>query len=100
MSCTIRIETGQWENVNEENRLCLLYNGNAIENEEHVILNCCDYNDIQTYLFRSAISIHPNFDNHIDDDKLWLILANAVMVFNSGKACHQILNKRRLLIYR
>ncbi len=73
---------------------------NAIENEERVILNCCAYNDIQIDLFTSAGSIHPNFDNLTDDDKLSLIFANADMVFNSAKACHQILNKRRLLIYR
>ncbi len=48
----------------------------------------------------STRSIHPNFDNLTDDDKLSLILANADIVFNSAKACHQILNKRRFLIYR
>ncbi len=83
----IRIETGRYENVNEENRLCLLCNDNAIENEEHVILNWCAYIDIRTDLFTSARSIHPNFDNLTDDDKLSLILANAGMVFNSAKAC-------------
>ncbi len=49
---------------------CLLCNDNAIENEEHVILNCCAYNDIRTDLFTSARSIHPKFDNLTDDDKL------------------------------
>ncbi len=80
-----------YANVNEENRLCLLCNDNAIENKEHVILNCCViiYNDIRTDLFTSARSIHPNFDNITDDDKLSIILANADMVFNSAKACHQ-----------
>ncbi len=87
----LSIETGRYENANEENRLC---------NEEHVILNCCAYNDIRTDLFTSARSIHPNFDNLTDDDKLSLILANADMDFNSAKACRQILNKRRLLINR
>ncbi len=95
----IRIETGRYENVNK-NTLWLLCNDNAIENEEHVILNCIAYNDIRTDLFTSARSIHPNLDNLTDDDKLSLILADADIVFNSAKACHQILNKRRLLIYR
>ncbi len=31
----IRIETGWYENVYEDNKLCLLCNDNAIENEEH-----------------------------------------------------------------
>ncbi len=70
-----------------ENRLCLLYKDNVIENEEHVSLNCCAYNDIGTDLFTFARSIHPNFDNLTDDEKL---LDNADMVFNSAKACHQI----------
>ncbi len=34
------------------------------------------------------------------DDKLSLILANAEMVSNNAKACHQILSKIRLLMYR
>ncbi len=66
----------------------------------NVILNCCAYNDIRTGVFTSVRSISPNFDNLTDDDKLSLILVNADMVFNSAKACHQILSKRRFLIYR
>ncbi len=44
----IRSESGQYENVNEENRPCIACtcNDNAIENEEHVILKCGAYNDI------------------------------------------------------
>ncbi len=34
----MEIESGLYENVNEKNRLCLLSNGNAIENEKNVIL--------------------------------------------------------------
>ncbi len=44
-------------------------------------VNCCAYNDIQTNLFTSARSIHPNFNNLTDDGKLSLILANADMVY-------------------
>ncbi len=54
----IRIEIGLYENVTEENRLCLLCNDNSIEDEEHVILKLCPYNDIRTDLFISARSIH------------------------------------------
>ncbi len=85
-------ETGQYENVNEENRLCLLCNDTAIANEEHLILKCRAYNDIRTDLFTSARSIHPNFDNLIDD-KLSLILANPDIGSNNVKVCHQIFVK-------
>ncbi len=40
---------------------------------------------IRTDLLTSAISIHPNFDNLTDDDKLSLILANADTVSNYAK---------------
>ncbi len=53
---------------------------------------------IQTNLFASARSILPNFDNLIYDDKLSLIVANAGMISNSAKTCHQIHSKRRLLM--
>ncbi len=33
-------------------------------------VNCCAYNDIRADLVTSARSIHPNFDNFTDDDKL------------------------------
>ncbi len=93
----IRTETGQYENVNDGNILCLLCNGNAIENEDHVILKCGAYNYIWTDLFTSARSTHPNFDDLTDDDKLSLIFANAGMVFNSAKVYHQTLSKKETL---
>ncbi len=70
----IQIETGRYENAYGENRLCLFCNDNAIENVEHVILNCCAYNDIRPFLFTSARSIHLNLDNITDDDKLWVLI--------------------------
>ncbi len=85
---TIRIETRRYENVNE-NRLCLLWNNNTFEIEEHVILKCWAYNNIQTDLFTSAESTHPNYDNLTDSDKRSLIFANADMFSNSAKACHE-----------
>ncbi len=58
----------------------------SLKLEDYVILKCCAYNDIRTDLLASARSIHPNFDNLTDDDKLSLILANADMISNSVKA--------------
>ena len=59
----IRIETGRYEGLREENRICPFCANNIVENELHVILNCEIYKDIRESLFNKALSQNPEFRN-------------------------------------
>ena len=64
----IRIETGRFEGLPEERRLCPFCN--VIEGESHVLLDCHLYNDLRTVLYETAISCLPDFANYDRTDKL------------------------------
>ena len=46
----LRIETGRYEGLEEENRLCF-HCKDKVESEEHVLLHCPAYQDLREMLF-------------------------------------------------
>ena len=60
MRCSpIRIETGRFENIDVNQRLCHFCN--VIENEMHVMLECSAFDDLSDVLFAKAVSLLPTF---------------------------------------
>ena len=88
----IRIETGRYENLKENERVCPFCN--CIEDEVHVLLYCNLYANVRQSLFDKAVSINSAFPTLNDDDKLSFILSNVSMARFSAKTCNDILNIR------
>ena len=94
----IRLETGRYEQLQIDERICPTCN-EEIEDEEHVLIRCNTYNDVRQEVFRFANSIDVNFDNMDDRDKLCFVLSNEKMCSVSAKACYSILCARRCILY-
>ncbi len=90
----IRLETGRFERIPEEERLCPVCDSGEIENEIHVITSCSLYDDLRNDLYQYASTINEDFINLSDCDKLVFIFANENMVNITAKICHSILNER------
>ena len=52
-SSDLRIETGRWTGAQEVDRLCLVCGQGAIENEEHLLLECVAYEDLRKKMLAS-----------------------------------------------
>ena len=63
----IRLETGRYENIPEDLRLCPLCR-ESVENEEHVLLHCQAYLNTRNELYEKANDINSAFDNLSDID--------------------------------
>jgi len=50
----LRIETGRWRGEAVEARICLLCGMGAVEDEEHLILGCCIYNEMRENLYEQV----------------------------------------------
>ena len=73
----IRIETGRYENIDIENRLCFNCNDD-VEDEKHFLLNCPVYSDIRNVIFNHASIVDENFLQM----KIWyFILPKSAMKF-------------------
>jgi len=95
----LRLETGRYTRTPEEERLCSLCDLNEVESEEHCLIRCELYPDIQGHLFNAAILINPEFPVLSDTEKLCFILSDTNMVFTTAKACQEILTRRSAIIY-
>ena len=81
----------------EEQRLCQICNGNYVENEMHVLLNCQVYQDLRLKLFTKACLINTDFNTMSDHDKFVFLFSNIDMIRLCAKTCCDILQKRPFL---
>jgi hypothetical protein len=54
----LNVETGRYQNVARENRICLSYNMNALEDKYHFVLVCPAHRYIVTTLLFMVKKIH------------------------------------------
>ncbi len=73
---------------------------NSMESEEHVIVKCDAYADIRDDLFAHVRTIYPHFYNLSDSNKFSFILLSHLTTAQSALTCHNILQRRRNLMYR
>ena len=92
----IGIELGRYTNTPLNDRICRQCNIGSIESESHVLLDCILYQDIRDSLFVSLSSQIVDFNTFSDKDKLCHILSGDVCRKECAKACHEILQRRRV----
>lgn len=88
----LRLETGRYENLALENRICPFCD--SIETEAHVILECMLYQDLRQILFSKATQVNFHFATLSPKDKLIFIFSNADIRRLSAKTCFNILQRR------
>jgi len=66
----LAIETGRWNNVTLEERLCKLCNDNSIEDEIHFIFQCPFYNTTRRNFLDHVVDVNPHFETLDNNEKL------------------------------
>ena len=95
----LKIETGRYTNLHLEERVCFNCH-TEIEDEMHVLINCPLYTCEREELFLIASYINPCFNLFSDVEKLNFLLSDADISKRCAKACHEILEKRRDILYK
>ena len=93
----IRIETGRYVNLPEENRTCELCNTGEIENEKHFLCICNVFSKWRANLYCSINNNVPHFTDMSNDDKF-----DYLMKFEQIKASKFVLKcyeYRKSLMY-
>ena len=71
-----------------------------VEDELHILTRCPLYDDLRDELFEHCNTIsNMDFDLVNDCDKLYFILSDMSIVFQSATILHHILMRRRKLLY-
>ena len=91
-SHNLRIETGRYDKLEVERRLC--ENCKQVDDEFHFIINCSLYNNERNVLFNSISNIDRSFKNADTNDKFYTILkAKQNICENVGifaRNCHKV----------
>ena len=91
----IRIETGRYEGLPEEARLCPFCN--ILENEMHVVMNCRVYDDLREPLLSKAANCNPTFNSLSEVNQFVFLFSSPDLVRISAKTCAKIMQRRQTL---
>ena len=100
----LRIQTGKYENkgasIPVEERTCLICNRNHIEDEQHFLMYCQEYDDIRHELHSVISKTGSFFTNLTDEDKIkyLLTLDNENTSKIIGKYIHLMFQKRKEIL--
>ena len=98
ISAAIRIETGRYEGLPENERICPVCE-NIVEDEYHVLCQCPLYTDLREEYYEFLIAEMDVIVHNLSKEELSLILSNTEnsAIRASAKFCSQILELRRFL---
>ena len=94
----LRIETGRFEKLKEEERLCKFCN-TVVENEYHFIFECHIYNHIRISFISNILTFHPDFMNLESKEKWKIIMCDNRIVPKLGKYICDAFYYRNKLVY-
>ena len=89
----LRIETGRFVGLNEQDRICTLCDNNQVENEAHFLFSCDKYNDYRHSL-ETAIGL--SFDNLNVTEKFELVFQHP---HSLGRYLRLAMNARKNELY-
>ena len=95
----IRIETGRYENLRIEERLCPFCIG-IVEDEVHVLTECSLYIDMRDELWKKIIESHPPSINMSRVDKYIFMMSakEPWLISLCSKTCNDILTRRNYFL--
>ena len=94
----IRVETGRYNSIKREERLCLVCNNGDVEDEQHDMFYCKVHSEIRLCLLDKARETEPNFINFNDVEKLHFLSTNKNIVRKTAMYIHEMLNKRQKIL--
>ena len=96
----LKIETGRFQNIPLEYRLCVLCNQDVIESESHFLLYCSKYSELRQSFYTSLnlCNMHPDF-NHCTDGQKLTTLMSSEYVKATAKFIWQCYDLRRKTLY-
>ena len=95
----LKVETGRFNNIPLEYRLCEFCDKNNIEDESHFLLYCSRYENLRIQLFQKAIMIHPHFNELNTHEKLKLLMNSTEIIKYTAQFIAEAREMRNGLLY-
>lgn len=96
----LAIETGRYQDIPLESRICRVCNRNEVEDEEHFLLDCPLYLDLRKDSFDKANKINNSFTQLCNVEKLDFLMNNSEMSLFMVKTIDKMFSRRKLFVKR
>ena len=90
----LKVETGRYNNIPIEHRLCELCESNSIENEMHFLLHCDHYSGQRAVLFEDALKCYPQFMYLTDVEQLTLLMQSQNVLNSTARYLSSAMESR------
>jgi hypothetical protein len=94
----LKVETGRFNQIPLEFRLCTLCDQNSVEDECHFLFDCTLYDEIRTKYFRYILQLHPYYFEMSKEQKLNLLMSKELVKY-TAEFIYNCYIKRRSIIY-
>ena len=95
----LRLETSRYENLEINQRTC--FNCcDLVESERRVLLHCPLYEDLQHEIYSQAFKLEKELYSFNDDKKRVFSFTSHNIIKTVAKACKDILDRRRRVLYK
>ncbi len=95
----LSIETGRFQNIPIEYRLCVLCDDNVCESESHFLFYCKFYQELRSQLLLRVQVEYPLFIYLEDEHKLTILMSDT-FIRETGKYLCNAFQKRRNTLYK
>ena len=95
----LSVETGRFNAIPLEFRLCVFCDNNVVEDEYHFFVSCNLYNDLRSSLFDYLRQDVPDFDTlDLNDNMIYLMSRNAIK--KTAEFVFRAMEMRRRVLYK
>ncbi len=94
----LRIETGRYERLPFEQRVCEVCDSDNVEDEMHFLISCNAFTKERTKLFTHVSQFVGHFNELSLEDKFIALMSDANICTFTAKACHDMFIKRQTIL--
>ncbi len=96
----LRIETGRYERLSVEQRVCEVCDSDNVEDEMHFLCTCNAFTQERTKLLTNVSQFVCNFNELSFEDKFIVLMSDPNICTFTAKACHDMFIKHRAILYK
>ncbi len=96
----LRIETGRYERLSVEQRMCEVCDSDNVEVEMHILISCNAFIQERTKLFSHVSQFVGNFNELSLEDKFIVLMSDPNISTFTATACHDMFIKCRAILYK
>ncbi len=99
-TAALRIETGKYERLPVEQRVCDVCDSDNVKDEMHFLISCNAFTQERTKLFIYVSQFVGNFNALSLEDKFIVLKSDANICTFTAKACHDMFIKCQAILYK